>query len=159
MATDPSALAEPPPDDAKSGLPFPVVGIGASAGGLEAYTEMLEALPADPGMAFLVVSHLDPDQKSHLTEILARVTRMSVREVADGMAVEKNTVYCMPAGTSMEMVDGHLTLAARPPKPAVHMPIDHLFRSLAAIQRSRAIGVILSGNGTDGALALQDIKA
>src|SRR5262249_30835585 len=76
-----------------------------------------------------------------------------------GMAVEKNHVYCIPPGTSMAMVDGHLTLTPRPPKPAAHMPIDHLFRSLAALQRSRAIGVVLSGNGTDGAIALQAIKA
>jgi two-component system CheB/CheR fusion protein len=120
-------------DDDQPGLPFPVVGIGASAGGLEAYTELLEALPANPGMAFLLVSHLDPEQKSHLPEILGRVSKMPVRLVTDGMAVEKNIVYCMPSGTSMAMLDGHLTLIPRPPKPAAHMPIDHLFRSLATL--------------------------
>jgi two-component system CheB/CheR fusion protein len=160
MSTDSTtAPSLPSPDDEQPGLPFPVVGVGGSAGGLEAYTELLEALPTDPGMAFLVVSHLDPDHKSHLPEILSRISKMPVREVKDGMAVELNNVYCMPPGTSMTMVDGHLTLIPRPPKPAAHMPIDHLFRSLATLQRRRAIGVILSGNGTDGAIALQAIKS
>src|SRR3954468_17530329 len=98
MSTDstPDVSATPPPDDVPAGAPVPVVGVGGSAGGLEAYTELLEALPADPGMAFLVVSHLDPDHKSHLTEILARASKMPVREVTDGMAVQKDHVYCIP---------------------------------------------------------------
>lgn len=164
MATDPSpeptaSTPVPPADDGPAAVPFPVVGVGASAGGLEAYTELLEALPADPGMAFLMVSHLDPDHKSQLPDILARVSRMPVKEVAQGMAVEKDHVYVIPPATNMAMVDGHLTLTPRAPKPAVHMPIDHLFRSLAAIQKNRAVGVVLSGNGTDGVIALQTIKA
>jgi two-component system, chemotaxis family, CheB/CheR fusion protein len=161
MSTDsaPDLTAIGPPDDAPAAVPFPVVGVGASAGGLEAYSELLDSLTPNPGMAFLLVSHLDPDHKSHLAEILGRVSKMPVREVTDGMAVEKDHVYCIPPGTSMTMVDGHLTLTPRPPKPVPHMPIDHLFRSLASIQKSRAIGVVLSGNGTDGAIALQAIKA
>lgn len=156
-APEPSAL-EPKPDDAGS-VPFLIVGVGASAGGLEAYTELLAGLPGDPGLALLLVSHLDPDQKSMLAPILSRSCKMPVHEVTEGVAVEIDHVYVIPPGASMMLVDGHLTLSPRPPRPVPHMPIDHLFRSLAAIQGSRAVGVILSGNGSDGVIALQSIKA
>src|SRR4051812_32247527 len=161
MTTEPSAPlpATPPPDEDRPGLPFFVVGVGGSAGGLEAYTELLEALPADPGMAFLVVSHLDPDHKSHLPEILGRVTRLPVREAKGGMAVQADHVYVIPPGTTMTLADGHLAITARPTAPIPNMPIDHLFRSLATIQKSRAVAVVLSGNGTDGAIGLQAVKA
>ncbi len=145
--------------DVPEGLPFLVVGVGASAGGLEAYTELLDGLSANPGLALLLVSHLDPEHKSHLAPILARVSRMPVLEVTEGMAVEVDRVYVIPPGTNMAMTDGHLTLTPRAPRPIPHMPIDHLFRSLAAIQKSRSVGVILSGGGSDGVIALQAIKA
>ena len=155
--------SQPPPAAAEveesEGLPFLIVGVGASAGGLEAYTELLDALPANPGLALLLVSHLDPEQKSHLAPILSRVSRMPVIEVAEGMAVKSDRVYVIPPGTNMAMTDGHLALTPRPPRPVPHMPIDHLFRSLAAIQKQRSVGVILSGNGSDGVIALQAIKA
>jgi two-component system CheB/CheR fusion protein len=153
--------APPPtgPDDDPPGLPFLVVGVGASAGGLEAYTELLGALPGSPGLALLLVSHLDPNHKSELVPILARVSQMPVREVAGGMAVEPDHVYVIPPGATMAMVDGHLALTPRPPRPALHMPIDHLFRSLAAIQKERAAAVVLSGNGSDGVIGLQAVKA
>lgn len=154
-----SDAIQPSGADGSPGLPFLVVGVGASAGGLEAYTELLEALPANPGLALLLVSHLDPDQKSHLAEILSRVSRMAVHEVAEGMKVQVDNVYVIPPGTAMALADGHLTLTPRPPRSIHHMPIDHLFRSLAAIQKDRAVGVVLSGNGSDGAIALQAIKA
>ena len=117
------------------------------------------ACPAAPGLALLLVSHLDPEQKSHLAPILSRTSRMPVIEVKEGMAVEVDRVYVIPPGTNMAMTDGHLTLSPRAPRPIPHMPIDHLFRSLAAIQKDRSVGVILSGNGTDGVIALQAIKA
>jgi two-component system, chemotaxis family, CheB/CheR fusion protein len=145
--------------DESDGLPFVVVGVGASAGGLEAYTELLDGLSSAPGLALLLVSHLDPEQKSHLAPILSRTSRMPVIEVTEGMAVEVDRVYVMPPGTNMAMTDGHLTLSPRAPRPMPHMPIDHLFRSLATIQRDRSVGVILSGNGSDGVIALQAIKA
>lgn len=145
--------------DGPEGLPFLVVGVGASAGGLEAYTELLDGLSSHPGLALLLVSHLDPDHKSQLASILARVSRMPVTEVTEGMAVEVDRVYVIPPGTNMAMTDGHLTLTPRLPRPVPHMPIDHLFRSLAFIQRSRSVGVILSGGGSDGVIALQTIKA
>lgn len=145
--------------DGQPGLPFVVVGVGASAGGLEAYTELLSELPAAPGFAMLLVSHLDPTQRSELPTLLGRISRMPVHEVTEGMLVEVNHVYVLPPAASMEMVDGHLSLTPRPPRPAPHMPIDLLFRSLAAIQKRRAVAVLLSGNGSDGVIALQAIKA
>jgi two-component system CheB/CheR fusion protein len=155
-----SVTASPfPMSDEPTGLRFLVVGMGASAGGLEAYTELLEGLSPNPGLALLLVSHLDPEQKSHLAPILSRVSRIPVLEATEGMAVEIDRVYVIPPGANMAMTDGHLTLSPRPPRPVPHMPIDHLFRSLAAIQKSRSVGVILSGNGSDGVIALQAIKA
>src|SRR6516165_10843929 len=111
--SDPSPST--PLADESDRLPFLVVGVGASAGGLEAYTELLEGLPANPGLALLLVSHLDPEQKSHLAPILSRVSRMPVHEVTEGMAVEADRVYVIPPGTNMSMVDGLLKLSARPP--------------------------------------------
>lgn len=147
-----------PPND-QPGLPFLVAGVGASAGGLEAYTELLEDLPSNPGFALLLVSHLTPDQKSHLVEILSRTCKMPVQEVTEGMKVERDHVYVIPPGTSMSLADGHLSLTPRVPRVVPHMPMDYLFRSLASIQKSRAAGVVLSGNGSDGAIGLQTIKA
>jgi two-component system CheB/CheR fusion protein len=141
------------------GPPFLVVGVGASAGGLEAFTELLESLPHHPGLAILFAAHLEPHHKSHLPEILAKVSPIPVHEVTEGMTVEVNHVYLMPPNTNMALMDGSLSLTPRTARPGPHMPIDHLFRSLAAIQKSRAIGVILSGGGSDGTLGFQAIKA
>src|SRR5262245_10443336 len=93
---------DPMPDE-PAGLPFLVVGVGASAGGLEAYSELLETLSPSPGLALLLVSHLDPGQKSHLTEILSRVSKMQVIEATDGMAIQVNHVHVIPPGTNMAM--------------------------------------------------------
>jgi two-component system CheB/CheR fusion protein len=146
------------PDAPPTGPPFPVVGIGASAGGLEAFTELLENLPADSGLAVLYVPHLEPHHKSYLSEILGKVTGMPVREVTEGMTVEINHIYLIPPNTNMALTDGKLALTPRSPVPGQHMPIDHLFRSLAGIQKNRAIAVILSGGGTDGTLGFQSVK-
>jgi two-component system CheB/CheR fusion protein len=139
--------------------PFPVVGIGASAGGLEAFTELLQGLPPDPGMALVFVVHMEPHHQSHLPEIISRVTPMPVRQVTEGMAVERDHVYLIPPNANLALRDGRLALSPRDTRPGSHMPIDHLFRSLASIQKNRAIGVILSGGGTDGTLGFQAIKA
>jgi two-component system CheB/CheR fusion protein len=152
-------LPVPSPEQPENVHPFPIVGVGASAGGLEAITELLQALSPNPGLALLVALHLDPHQKSHMPEILANLTPMKVREVTEGMAVEVNSVYLIPPNTNMALTDGHLTLMPRLHLPGGHMPVDHLFRSLAGVLRSRGIGVVLSGGGTDGALGLQAIKA
>ncbi len=138
---------------------FHIVGIGASAGGLEAFTQLLEKLPANTGMAFVLVQHLAPKHESLLTELLSRATRMLVKEVTDGMPVESDRVYVIPPNTDMAIVQGVLRLMPRSEGHGQpHMPIDHFLRSLAEDQRSKAIGVILSGTASDGALGLKAIK-
>jgi two-component system CheB/CheR fusion protein len=136
--------------------PFPVVGIGASAGGLEAFTNLLKALPDDPGMAFVMVPHLDPTHESAMTELLSRATRMKVLQVKDGIRLKLNHVYVIPPGQDMTISDGVLRLAKR--ESGLHMPIDTFFRSLAAEVQSNAIGVILSGTASDGTLGVTAIK-
>ncbi len=138
---------------------FPVVGIGASAGGLEAFTQLLEFLPHDTGMAFVLVQHLAPKHESMLTELLSRATRMPVAEVKDGMKVESDHIYVIPPNTNMAILHGVLHLMPRPATLGQHMPIDYFLRSLAEDQKSTAIGVILSGTASDGALGLKAIKA
>src|SRR6266705_5668569 len=138
---------------------FPIVGIGASAGGLEAFSELLAHLSGDAAMAFVLVQHLDPKYPSILSEILSRTTRMPVVEVTHGVRVEPGHVYVMPPNTSMIIVKGVLNLAPRSDDRGPHMPIDRFLRSLAEDSKSRAIGVILSGSASDGALGLKAIKA
>src|SRR5437773_2613971 len=138
---------------------FPIVGIGASAGGLEAFSELLSHLPVDALMAFVFIQHLDPKHPSILTDILSRVTRIPVVEVKHGLRVQPGHVYVMPPNTRMTIVKGVLNLAPRPGDRGPHMPIDHFLRSLAEDQGSRAVAVILSGSASDGALGLKAIKA
>ncbi len=138
---------------------FPIVGIGASAGGLEAFTEMLQGLPSNTGMAFVFIQHLDPKHVSLLTELLQRQTSMGVREATNGQKVEPDHVYVIPRNTHMGLVGGVLTLTPRNSAPFPHMPIDPFLRSLAGDQRGKGIGVILSGNASDGALGMMAIKA
>src|SRR6516164_2411715 len=140
-------------------LSLPVVGVGASAGGLEAFTQMLQALPVDTGMAFVLVQHLAPTHASMLTEILARATGMPVGEAQDQMPVEANHVYVIPPGTNLVISGGVLQLSPRTETRGQHRPIDAFFRSLAEDQGHKAIGVILSGTATDGTLGLEAIKA
>src|SRR5439155_7824726 len=154
-----AADERPPPGTDLEGNGFPVVGVGASAGGLEAIGELLEHFPPDPGLAILVVLHLDPHQKSHLPEIIGKMTRMPVRQASAGMKVEKDQIYLVPPDANMALTDGHLLLTPRPPASRNNMPIDHLFRSLAGVKKAQAIGVILSGGGSDGTLGFQAIKA
>src|SRR6059036_3210412 len=142
-----------------SGDRFPIVGIGASAGGLEAFSELLAHLSLDAAMAFVLVQHLDPKYPSILSEILSRTTPLPVVEVQHGVRVEPGHVYVMPPNTSMTIAEGVLNLAPRSDDRGPHMPIDHFLRSLAEDLGSRAIGVILSGTASDGALGLKAIKA
>src|SRR5882724_1159056 len=141
-----------------SGDTFPIVGIGASAGGLEAFSELLAHLSFDAAMAFVLVQHLDPKYPSTLSEILSRTTPIPVIEVQHGVRIEPGHVYVMPPNTSMTIAEGVLNLAPRP-DDRPHMPIDRFLRSLAEDSKSRAIGVILSGSASDGALGLKAIKA
>jgi len=139
------------------GSPFPIVGIGASAGGLEAFAQLLSAVPERTGLAFVLVQHLDPQHQSLLPELLGPATKMPIQTVHDGMEVQPDHVYVIPPNTSMELQDGHLRLAAR--GPGLHLPIDIFFRSLAQAQGSRAVAVVLSGNASDGSLGVRAIKA
>lgn len=145
-------------DPVASVLPLPVVGIGGSAGCLEPLMEVFTRLPAHTGMAFVVVPHLARDQKSHLAEILGRKTSMPVVELANHTRPEPNYVYILPPKSFVTLRNGALELEPRPEDSRPPMPIDHFFRSLAAHQKTRAIGVILSGTDSDGALGLKTIK-
>jgi len=169
MTSDPSELEptpSPQPEDpcgerklAAEGVACPIVGIGASAGGLEAFTELLKHLPLDTGMGFVLVQHLDPQHESALTQILTRVTSLPVREVTDNLRVEVNHVYVIPPNTNLSITQRVLKLQPRPQTRTPHRSIDFFFESLAEDQRERAIGVILSGTATDGTLGLEAIKA
>ncbi|MGZ8937988.1 MAG: chemotaxis protein CheB [Limisphaerales bacterium] len=138
---------------------FTIVGIGASAGGLEAFTEFLRNLPSDTGMAFVLVQHLDPIHESALTQLLARTTPMKVAEVTNLMEVEPNRVYVIPPNVCMEIVNGVLKLHPRKKISGAVRSIDIFLESLAQDQQERAIGIVLSGTATDGTLGLEMIKA
>ncbi|MDP8932704.1 MAG: ATPase, partial [Cyanobacteriota bacterium] len=150
--------AEPKQQNNQNEL-FPVVGIGASAGGLEAFTELLSHLPSDTGMAFVIIQHMLPTQESLLSEILARSTRMPVHEVTDGIPIAPNQVYVIPANVSMTIDRGVLKLTPRGRTRGVFMSVDIFLASLAAERGNQAIAVVLSGGDGDGAQGLKAIKA
>jgi two-component system CheB/CheR fusion protein len=135
-----------------------VVGVGASAGGLEAFTELLSHLPADTGMAFVLIQHLDPKHKSHLTELLSKTSQMPVSEVNGETRIEANRIYVIPPRRNLSIMGGVLQTPARP-ESGLNMPVDAFLRALAADRGSQAIGVVLSGTASDGTLGLQAIKA
>jgi len=147
---------------------FPIVGIGASAGGLAAFEAFFSGMPADtdgfgqltagPGMAFVLVQHLAPDHKSILTDLIRRYTRMQVFEVEDGMAVRPNCVYIIPPNRDMAFLNGALQLMEPFVPRGQRLPIDFFFRSLAQDQHERAICIVLSGTGSDGTLGVRAIK-
>ena len=149
---------QPEPDQSRRAL-FPIVGVGASAGGLEAFTQLLKALPPRTGMAYVLVQHLDPTHESVLTELLTKTTEMPVRQVTDATPVEPNHVYVIPPNVDLIISQGILRLTARTEARGHHMPIDRFLRSLAEDQGSNAIGVVLSGTASDGTLGLAAIKA
>jgi len=142
---------------AEAGAGFPIVGLGASAGGLEAFEQFFRKVPRDSGMAFVLVPHLDPGHASILTEILQRTTAIPVVEAQNSMPVAPNGVYVIPPNRDMAIFHGAIQLSV-PEQPRGHrMPIDAFLRSLAEDQGEEAIGVILSGTGTDGTLGLRAI--
>jgi two-component system CheB/CheR fusion protein len=138
--------------------PTYIVGIGASAGGLEALERFFDHMPADTGLAFVVVPHLSPDFKSLMGELLSKRTRMAVRQVSDGMRVEANTISVIPPRKNMIIAAGRLMLTDIEPPHGLNLPIDIFFRSLAQDLNDRAIGVILSGTGSDGTRGIRAIK-
>ena len=135
-----------------SAMNFPIVGIGASAGGLEALEQFLGNVPEKSGMAFIVIQHLDPTQKGMLPELLQRVTRMKVLQVEDHMAVKPDCVYVIPPNTSMSILKRVLYLFEPVEARGLRLPIDFFFRSLADDQQEHSIGLILSGMGSDGTI-------
>ena len=154
-ATRPNAKHE----SGEASNPMTVVGVGASAGGLTAFRELFEALPADTGMAFVVVQHLAPTHPSSLPEILARDSSLPVKQASDGDHLEPNCVYIIPPAKAIELVDGHIRVTPRKNGPGLHLPIDYFFKSLADTCGSNSIGVVLSGTGADGSEGIQAIKA
>jgi two-component system CheB/CheR fusion protein len=145
---------------AESGLGFPIVGIGASAGGLAAFEAFFSGMPAniDPGMAFVLVQHLAPDHKSILSDLVKRYTRMQVLEVEDGMVVRPNCAYIIPPNRDMAFLNGALQLLEMTAPRGQRLPIDFFFRSLAQDQHERAICIVLSGTGSDGTLGVRAVK-
>ncbi|HEY6063326.1 MAG TPA: chemotaxis protein CheB, partial [Chitinophagaceae bacterium] len=139
---------------------FPVVGIGASAGGLDAFKKLLKAIPEDSGMAYVLVQHLDPKHESMLPELLQKVTNIPVIEIADDIKVLPDHIYIIPSNKMLISNDGVLELTPRPAKikNERNLPIDLFFSSLAEVHQSHAIGVVLSGTATDGTLGLKAIK-
>lgn len=154
-----SAASKPTPEPrAADAVAFPIVGIGASAGGLEAFEQFFRHVSPDSGMAFVLVSHLDPDHASMLTEILQRTTAMPVVEALDQVRVQPNCVYAIPPNRDMSIFHGVLHLSAPDMPRGQRMVIDAFLRSLSEDQGDNAIGIILSGTGTDGTLGLRAIQ-
>ena len=137
--------------------PIFVVGIGASAGGLEAIEQFFDRMPTDSGMSFAVVQHLSPDYKSLMNEVLARWTTMPILQVEDGMQVERDSIYLLPPKKEMIISGGRLLLTDKDPTGALSLPIDHFFRSLGQDCGQKAIAVVLSGTGSDGSRGIVDV--
>ncbi|HXO96537.1 MAG TPA: chemotaxis protein CheB, partial [Chthoniobacterales bacterium] len=142
----------------EANAPSRVVGIGASAGGLEAFSELLRHLPKNTGMSFVFVQHLEPKQTSRLTDILSRITDMPVEVAIEGRRMQRDRVYVMPPGLDLTVSDGILKLEPRTDTGGRHLPIDHFFRSLAREQRNKGVAIILSGMGSDGTAGLKMVK-
>lgn len=140
-------------------LPY-IVAIGASAGGLEAIERFFESMPADSDMAFVVIQHLSPDYKSLMAEILGKKTRMPAQRVEHGVQVQANTIYLIPPKKNMVIFHGRLLLTEKDTQHAhgLNLPIDIFFRSLAEDQKEKAIGIVLSGTGSDGTRGIRAIK-
>ncbi len=137
--------------------PAAVIGIGASAGGLEAFRRLVSVLPANSGMAFILVQHLDPTHESLLVELLARDTSMPIRQAADGMRIERDTIYAIAPGTYLSVAGGSLRPSRPRAKHGARMPFDFLLRSLARAYKRRAVCVVLSGGGADGSAGLKSV--
>ena len=156
---DEGAAPDGEPEQAtSSGTPAFTVGIGASAGGLDALEKFFTHLPPDTGVAFIIVTHMDPSRPGMMPEILSRFTKMPVHEASDGMTVRADTVYIIPSDADLSIMNG--TLFLNPPEKTrgVRMPIDSFFRSLADDQGRKAISLLLSGMGSDGTFGIRAIK-
>jgi two-component system CheB/CheR fusion protein len=157
--TDPNTLETGAGTEEELSKLHPIVAIGASAGGLQALNELLENLPANLGMSYIIIQHLSPTHESILPELLASKTSMPVKKVEHGIHLEKDEVYVIPPNTFMSIVDSVLTLSERIKTKGMHYSIDHFLNALAPVYQTKAIAVILSGTGSDGTLGVQSIKA
>ncbi len=144
--------------DAEASVAFPIIGIGASAGGFEALEQFLANVPEKCGMAFVIVQHLDPTRKGIMAELLQRSTKMKVMQVKDQTVVRPNCVYVIPPNKNMSILHGVLHLFEPTAERGQRLPIDFFLSSLAQDQQQKAIGVILSGMCSDGTQGLSDIK-
>ena len=141
-----------------SGLSFPVVGVGASAGGIPALLKFFDALPSDPGMAFVVILHLSPNHESNADSILSRSTRMPVLQVSKTTLIEHNHVYVIPPTRALSMADGHLILGEAARVKGAPVVVDLFFRTLAQAHKERSVAIVLSGTGADGSVGLAEVK-
>jgi two-component system CheB/CheR fusion protein len=151
--------AQPVDHEEAPRLPFPVVGIGASAGGLEAFIEFFDAMPSDAGIAFVLVQHLLPDRESMVAQILSKHTKMPVAQVENGIKVEPDHVYVIQPGHTLTIENGKLRLGEALREPGNNRPVDEFFRSLAEEQRERSICIIMSGMGSNGTAGAEVVKA
>lgn len=138
--------------------PFPVVGLGASAGGLRALQRFFEQMTPDSGMAFVVIVHLSPEHESHLPMLLQTYTSMPVVQVTETTGLQPNRVYVIPPNRNLSTIDTHLRVTPLEESRSERAPIDYFFRTLASTHDSKAIGIVLSGTGSDGALGLRSIQ-
>ncbi|MHB8997838.1 MAG: chemotaxis protein CheB [Armatimonadota bacterium] len=151
--------ALPPAPESEPQLPFLIVALGASAGGLAPLKAFFQAMPCDSGIAFVVIQHLDPEHESLMAELLQQQTSMPVVQVTDSMPVEVNRIHVIAPGTTMTLEDGLLRLRQPEMRRGMRLPIDAFFTSLAQAQGRRAAGIVLSGTASDGTEGLRDIKA
>ena len=160
-AVDPPGLSRhlrPARGPPLGGREFFVVGIGASAGGLDACRKLVGAMPAASGLAYILVQHLDPTHESMMVDLLAGHTALVVRQATDGMPIEREHLYVIPPGTYLSVGDGSLHLSPPQARHGARLPFDFLLRSMAGDYADRAICVILSGTGADGSLGLRAIQ-
>src|SRR5438128_713473 len=157
-AAEPAKMPSNTPDKPSSRPQLVVVGMGASAGGLESFKKFFDAMPADSGLAFVLIQHLDPTHESMMVELLGTHTKMHISQVAKEAPFEPNHVYIAPAGKYVDVRNRVLYLTEPLERRGMRMPIDHFFRSLAEDLRERAICIILSGSGTEGTLGLRAVK-
>jgi len=153
------AREEPEQPDIHDRAPCPVVGVGASAGGLEALQGLFASLPSEPSLAFIVVQHRATDRTSVMKSLIEKHTKLTVADIVEGTKVEPGTIYLAPADKDVSIMHGVLFLVEPPPHSGAHLPIDSFLRTLARDEAERAIAIILSGTGSDGTLGLREIKA
>src|SRR5262245_29550894 len=156
----PRAQQRPAVESAPTELaPLTIVGVGGSAGGLEAFSQLLDAIPPNTGVAIVFVQHLSPHQESALPVLLSPHSRMPIVQVKDGVSIEANHAYVIPPNTSLSLRNGTLELSPRPSERTMHTPIDTFFASLASTAEGRVIAIVMSGTASDGALGIRDVKA